>query len=423
MLKRDLFVSSLGNTLEWFDFGLFIFFAPIIGEKFFPSDNISTSTLAALGVFAAGFICRPLGGILFGYFGDIRGRAQTLRISILAITISTLAVGLLPTYATAGISASILFTLLRIIQGISVGGEYSGIMIYLAESAPAKKRGFITSFAATGANIGFLFATLTVFFLKFFFSTETIQAWGWRIPFILIGLVGSMIFYYRARLSETPAYHYLLKTHHIQKHPFYTALRSAPRNLLKIFFLTCMSATFYYVFFGFMPNYLIEYLGLNSTLAFSIESMALVSMLFLVPIAGILGDLFGRKRMLAITATGIILFVLPCFYLLQDKTAAAIVLSIGIATVLSSLDQGNSLTAVVENCPVDIRYTGVAFSYNLGMALFGGTAPFIVGLLTTKVSPLAPAYYLAIMAMISLLAIKTLVGKKETDILNLSAGK
>src|SRR5580700_1046042 len=137
-IKKDTLLStSLGNTIEWFDFALFIYFAPLIGEKFFPIDNSTNATLAAFGVFAVGFICRPLGGILFGYAGDTRGRAGALRISLLAISIPTLLIGLLPGYQSIGITAPILFILLRMIQGVSIGGEYSGVMIYLAELAPA----------------------------------------------------------------------------------------------------------------------------------------------------------------------------------------------------------------------------------------------------------------------------------------------
>lgn len=159
----------MGNIIEWFDFGLFIFMAPIIGGKFFPQESANTATIHALMVFAIGFLCRPIGGIFFGYFGDTRGRAKTLRISILIITLSTFLIGIIPSYQEIGLFAPTLFIILRLIQGISIGGEYSGIMIYLAESASQKHRGFITSFAASGSNLGFLCATLTLTLLNLFF--------------------------------------------------------------------------------------------------------------------------------------------------------------------------------------------------------------------------------------------------------------
>ena len=427
MIKKEILISSLGNTIEWFDFGLFMFMAPIIGAKFFPHESAGNATIEALIVFAAGFLCRPLGGIFFGYFGDTLGRVKTLRVSILMITISTFLIGIIPSYEDAGLIAPVLFIVLRLLQGLSIGGEYSGTMIYLAESAPRNKRGFTTSFAATGANLGFLLATLTLMLLHFIFSEETIQNWAWRSPFILIGLLGSVIIYYRFRLSETRVYSKLKKNDLIESSPFITAIKFAPCQLLKILGLTCMGSTFYYVFFGYMPTYLEHYIGLSLTGALAIECVLLFAMLFTVPIAGICGDYFTRKKILLITSIAVMLLVLPCFYLLQTKSLLLVMLSLGIATILSSLDQGNTLTATVENCPENIRYSGIAFSYNLGNALFGGTAPLIVSLLTENKGLITPAYYLIFMAGISFITATTLlillgrfITKFEGDPLNRS---
>ncbi len=414
MQKKQVLTTSLGNTLEWFDFGLFIFMAPIIGAKFFPQHDGITNTIDALMVFAAGFICRPLGGILFGHMGDTRGRAQTLRLAVLLIAVSTLLVGILPSYNSIGILAPIIFTLLRLAQGISIGGEYSGVMIYLAESAPQKQRGFITSFAATGANLGFLLATISYMLLSLCLQKSAIADWGWRLPFIFAGLPGLIILYYRFKLKETRVYSYLKSRHHVESTPFLVALKYAPWQLLKILGLTCMSSSFYYVFFGFMPTYLEMYIGIPMQTALKIQSGFLISMLFIVPFAGYCGDYFTRKKMLMLTAAAIITLVLPCFYLLQTHMMTGILLSLGIATIISSFDQGNSLTAVVENCPSNVRYSGIAFSYNLGMALFGGTAPLIVTLFTQRLGLIAPAYYLMFMASISLIAVSTLLSHNRS---------
>lgn len=411
--KSELITASLGNTLEWLDFGLFLFMAPLIGAQFFPHQTSSLSTLDALVVFAAGFICRPLGGVLFGHFGDTIGRAKTLRITILIITLSTFLVGIMPSYHAIGIMAPILFTLLRLLQGISIGGEYSGVMIFLAESAPAHQRGFITSFAATGANFGFLIATLAFMSLNLIYTPEAISHWAWRIPFILAGLPGTIILYYRFKISETKVYNRLQSHHQLSTQPFLTVIRKAPRQLLKIIGLTCMSSTFYYVFFGYMPNYLNHYVGFSLNTALMIQTGMLITMLFLVPVAGLCGDYFSRKTMLIITAVSIMVMSIPCFVLLQLKDSLPIVLALSIATLISCMDQGNSLTAVVENCPENVRYSGIAFSYNLGMALFGGTAPIIVTLLTEHISSIAPAYYLIFMACISLIASFTLLNGNQ----------
>ncbi len=414
MNKKQILSISLGNTLEWLDFGLIIYMAPLIGATFFPHHTGTTATLETLTIFAAGFICRPLGGILFGHLGDTSGRAKPLRFSVLLIALSTILVGILPSYETIGWLSPVLFTFIRLAQGVSIGGEYTGVMIMLAESAPKNKRGFITSFAASGANLGFLLATLSLILLKIFLSSQSIADWGWRLPFLLAGLPGLIILYYRFKLTETPIYSRLKSAHHLTTIPFVTALTLAPKQLLVILGLTCMSSSFYYIFFGFMPTYLDVFMGVPLQSSLLAQSLFLIGMLFLVPVAGYLGDRFSRRKMLLLTAAGIIIFSIPCFMLLGTTHPANMMVAMMIATIISSLDQGNSLAAVVENCPENVRYSGIAFSYNLGMALFGGTAPIIVSLLLGQSGMLSPAYYLIGMAGVSLFAASYLLHHNQS---------
>jgi len=405
MRLSQITTSSLGNILEWLDFGLFLFLAPMIGEIFFPLNNPQTSQLAALGVFAGGFLCRPIGGIVFGHFGDKLGRARPLRFSILMITLSTLLIGLLPTYASIGIVAPILFTFLRLIQGVAIGGEYSGVMTYLVESAPQKHRGFIGSFAATGANLGFFLATILVLLLQHSFNNEIIKEWAWRMPFILIGLLGAVIAYYRLKLLETPVFEHIKSTKSLERIPLLKALQSAPKSLLIVFGLNAMSCGFYYVFFGYMPEYLQQYLHVSSNQAFHVELYTLIGMLLIVPLMGIAGDRFGRKNMLLITTTSMMILAFPLFYFLQFSTMSFIAIALSIATLLSSMDQGNTLTMVVETCKENIRYSSIAFSYNLSSAIFGGLSPIIVMALIHKINLIAPGYYILFSAAIGLVAI------------------
>lgn len=402
---RNIATSSFGNTLEWFDFGLFIYLAPIIGQKFFPTSDPVSASIAAFGVFAAGFICRPLGGIVFGHLGDKLGRAKTLVWSILGISLATLLVGIMPTYDDIGILAAILFTLFRMAQGLCVGGEYSGVMVYLVELAPKKKRGFFASFGVMGANFGFLLATLVAILLTTQMSDTILYAWGWRIPFICAGLMGLIILYHRLRLSETTSYLEMKKTNNIKKAPLLDAIKHTPLKLIQITGLTCMGSTLYFVFFGYMPNYLSEHTNISFPNAMIFQAILLFVMMMLIPIAGACGDAFGRKRMLRYAAIGIILFTLPAFYLLQYEMLIAVFMALTIATFFSALEQGNTLTTAVENFPPNVRYTSVSFSYNMGNAIFGGTAPLIVSLLVQKFGALSPAYYLMGMAFLSLTAI------------------
>jgi MFS transporter, MHS family, proline/betaine transporter len=405
---RTLLISSLGNVVEWLDFGLLIYLAPIIGQNFFPPSDPHSASLATFSVFALGFLARPVGGIVFGHLGDRYGRAQTLRLSIFLATLTTVLMGLLPTYQQIGIAASVLLSVVRLVQGLAVGGEYGGIMVYLAESAPAAKRGVFTCFAAIGANAGFLLATTVLTILSITVTTATLMAWAWRIPFLLVGLIGILLLYYRMQLVETPAYLHLQQFATIVKQPFLVAIRRSPFTLLRIISLTCMGTTFYYAFFGYMPHYLIQSGRLKFTSVFIVQTVFLSCMLIFILLAGILGDKWGRKRMLQITASGMLLAVVPCFYLLHQNYLPYMILAFTIATLLSALEQGNNLSAMVENCPTDIRYTAVSFAYNCGNALFGGTAPLIIGLLSQRFNYFAPIYYLLLMVSITLVGIFSL---------------
>jgi MHS family proline/betaine transporter-like MFS transporter len=191
------------------------------------------------------------------------------------------------------------------------------------------------------------------------------------------------------------------------------AFKFAPYQLLKIFGLTCMSSSFYYVFFGYMPTYLENYLGFSLKNSLGIQSGLLFAMLFMVPLAGICGDYLSRKKMLIITAIATMIFAIPSFYLLQMQSFVVTLLVLSIASILSSMDQGNTLTAVVENCPDNVRYSGISFSYNLGMALFGGTTPLIVTLLIEKVNLVSPSYYLIFMAGITVITATTLLKNNQ----------
>lgn len=412
---QHIVACSLGNILEWFDFGLFIYLAPVIGVHFFPANNIHTSTLIVFVVFAVGFICRPLGGIFLGHLGDRVGRAKTLIWSIVAISSSTLLVGLLPTYQSVGILAPILFILCRLIQGLSVGGEYSGVVIYLAESAPYLRRGFFTSFAAVGSSLGFLLAT-GMAYINTLISSSAVDTWKWRVPFIVSGLLGVVILTYRIKLLETQPFQVLLNTKPVHRAPLLKALRHVPGKLLQILGLTCMGSTFYYMFFGYLPTYLSQYFKTPLTTALKCQSIILVLMLIFLPLAGWLGDTIGRKKMLFIASSGVMILTIPCFYLVQTPSTFAILIGTAIAGLLSAFEQGSTLTTFVENCPLDVRYSGISFAYNMGNTLFGGTAPLVISLLAGTKNNLAPAFYLIFMAFLTFCVVLTLKNRQGVHV-------
>lgn len=420
MKIRSVLASSLGNIMEWYDFGLFIYLAPVFAHLFFPTEDKQVALLAVYSVFALGFFSRPLGAILLGHFGDRVGRVKTLRASILLISIPTLLVGCLPTYQVLGFFAPLILIVLRLISGVCIGGEYAGIMIYLAETAPMNKRAFIVSFSAIGANVGFLLATFAGWWLTYHLPEHALTSWGWRIPFIAGGFIGLTILYLRSFLRETYAFTQLKREQHIAQVPLKTAFQENPTTMLKIIGLVCLGAILYYTLFTYLNNYLGQIKHLNLAEILKLQSWCLLSMLILVPLSGLLCDYLGRKKMFLLFGMGTFILSIPCFMLLNLSNIYWIFLAMMILTILSSLEQGTTLITVVENVPLHVRYTTIAIAYNIGNMLFGGATPLVLsGLLRITKNNFIPAYYLMAAAVVTLTVVIFLL--KETKNVSLVA--
>ncbi len=401
MRIKSIFNSSVGNILEWYDFGLFAIYSETFSHLFFPSSHPGTALIATLTVFAIGFICRPIGAIVFGIMGDREGRVKTLRLSILMISLPTLLIGFLPTFASIGIIAPILLMLTRIWQGISIGGEYSGNMIYLAESAPADYRGTITAFAATGANIGILLATVVGALSHYFFTEHTFQEWGWRIPYLLSGIISLIIYRTRLHMTETPVFEQLKQQHRLPAHPLTIVLQKNLPQVLLMIGLVCMGTTFYYFSFVYIPLYLAEN-HFSFTQVSVLMTFLFLSMIILVPLSGRLCDKIGRRKMMLFNAALIALIIVPGLYVIQMHHTVLIIFILMLFVVASSLEQGTTLITTVENFPAPARYTGLSLGYNLGNGILGGTVPLISQFLLTKTHfSLMPAIYVAFCAAIT----------------------
>lgn len=413
MKIRSILASSLGNILEWYDFGLFIYLAPVFANLFFPAEDKQVAILAVYGIFAVGFLSRPLGAVLLGHFGDRIGRAKTLRASILLISIPTLLVGCLPTYHQISFFAPILLVLLRLISGICIGGEYAGIMIYLAEMAPVNRRAFIVSFSPVGANIGFLLATTAAWWMSSWLSGPALISWGWRIPFIVGGFIGLSILYLRFFMQETPEFQKLREMHQVANVPIKEALKKNPGTMLKIIGLVCLGAILYYTVFTYLNNYLEQVSHLSLKEILKLQAWCLVIMLFLVPLSGKLCDYLGRKKMFLLFSIGTLVVTIPCFLLFKTSSVPLIFLAMLALTIFSSLEQGTTLTTVVENVPLRVRYTTIAVAYNVGNIIFGGLTPLLLSsLFHFTHNSLLPAYYLILAAIITLTVV--IFSLKET---------
>lgn len=403
MLNVKLVSSvSLGNFLEWYEFGLFSAFAPLFARLFFPTADHHIAVISVFAVFAIGFLCRPIGGIIFGHFGDKIGRVKTLRASILLITGSTFLMAFLPTYTQAGMYATISLVTLRLLQGISLGGEFTGIIIYLTEVAPEKRRAFVASFAGTAANLGLLSATAAAFILQQLLSSTHYYSYGWRLAFLLGGSISAWVMYSRWDLLETSVFKNILLKNKIVAVPLLKAFREIPGTMLRTVGLVMFGSVLYYTCYIYLQEYLVDVLHFSSLIALKVQMACIVSMLFLVPLGGIICDRLGRRRAFLLMTASLLVGILPCFYLLNSLVLGKVILAMAIFTLISSLEQGTTSATVVEQFPPALRYSGISLSYNLTQAIFGGTAPVVAAFLVLYThNAAAPAYYLLFVAALS----------------------
>ncbi len=403
---RSVLISSIGNLLEWYDFGLFATFAVLFSQLFFPKEAPHVALIEIFGVYALGFLCRPLGGLFFGFLGDRYGRVKTLRTSIVVMSLPTLLIAFLPTYATLGIWAPAGLVFLRLIQGVSLGGEFTGTIIYLAESAPAKNRALWASFAGTFANMGFLLANGVAAVLLHVMTQAHFNAYGWRIAFAIGGCVGFSVFYVRRVLLESPAFLALLRHPEISKGKPQNsaAFPSVLYKMLLTLTLVMLGGVLYYMSFVYFFNMLQE-MGLSRSTAYTLQACFLGLMLILVPLGGMLCDRLGRRASFLLLSAGVLFFALPGFHLLLSSHLLLICLGLLGFVLLSSFEQGTTSATVVEQFPVVIRMRGLSFSYNVTQALFGGTAPMVAAYLAFVCrNPIAPAYYLIAIAAVTFLS-------------------
>jgi MHS family proline/betaine transporter-like MFS transporter len=408
---RLVIAGVVGNILEWYDFSVYGFFAPAIGENFFPSKSESASLIAAFGVFAAGFLMRPVGALLFGYIGDHRGRERALTLSVLAMAIPTFLIGLLPTHAQAGNLAPILMVVLRLIQGLSVGGEYTTSVVFLVEQAPAGKRGLNGAIGVGGAFAGAMLGSAVGTLVAWNMPTRHLLAWGWRIPFLLGIAIGVAGYYLRRELRfvepqprrESPAMLEIIRTQW---------LRIIQVTGFKIF-----DAVGFYLMFVFSTTYLEEIVGLTRGHAMAINTLGMAGVLGVLPLAGMLSDRIGRKPVLLISAGALIIFAIPLFNLLWHPAfSVPLIGQLGFAIIIAMCN-GASPAAAVEAFPANVRCSGVAISHNLCMALFGGTAPLVATYLIDRTAnEMAPPIYLMVAAAISALFTLTLRETAKTPL-------
>lgn len=399
--KRGKVIASgiIGNVMEWYDFAIYGYFAIVIGQTFFPSDDPSISVIAAFGAFAAGFLARPLGGVLLGRLGDVVGRPQVLMISIFMMAIPTMIMGLLPGHEHIGIAAPILVVLLRVIQGLSVGGEYTSSSVFLAEHAPDEKRGFLTSWSTWGAVAGILVGSGVGAVFTNLLTEEQITEWGWRIPFLMGGSIAVLGVWLRRGLKDKEP----MKE---GSAPVTSLVRDHLGPLGRIIGVNAGNGVAFYLVFVYSVTYMKEIDNLAGDVAFDLNTAAMFLMLLVMPLSAWLSDRIGRKPLMLLGMGGVALGAIPCFMLMHSTDPMTIFAGEAILAVLVGIYSGPIAAANVEQLPHAVRCTGTAVSYNLAVGLFGGTTPMIAAwLIRSTGNEIAPAYYLLAFAIVSFLAV------------------
>ncbi|HDV5785713.1 TPA: MFS transporter [Legionella pneumophila] len=397
----------LGTLLEWYDFSIFVFFAPILSNLFFPSSSRVISTLMTYVVFAIGFVARPLGAVAFGQYADNHGRKNSMLLSMAIITVSTTLIGLLPTYETIGVFAALGMTLLRLIQGFCVGGESSGSATYMIEMFPLKNRGVLASFMWSSVGFGMLLGSGVTTLMFNMYTNEQLNAGFWRIPFLLSLLTGFVGLYFRQKISETNLYKNYKNGEEFRKLSASQNILENKQKIFSIITLYGLSSIITYLLFVFMPVYMSQYNDIDVKTTSTITTIALGSVTLFVPLSGYISDVVGRKFCLYAGAVGFFLFSIPLyFYMHVEKTILSFILSDSIFVLLAILYQGALTAAVQETAQTSNRFTLTSVGYNISYGLFGGTAPLIVSFLS-EISgiEIIPGIYLTFFAFLALIAV------------------
>ncbi|KUH66309.1 MFS transporter [Mycolicibacterium novocastrense] len=408
-VRKAVTGASIGNAVEWFDFAIYGFLATFIAANFFPAGNETAALLNTFAIFAAAFFMRPLGGFVFGPLGDKLGRQRVLALVILLMSGATVLIGVLPTYQSIGVAAPLLLLLLRCLQGFSAGGEYGGGAVYLAEFASQRRRGLTITFMVWSGVLGFLLGSITVTLLQALLPTAAMESYGWRIPFLIAGPLGLVGLYIRLRLDDTPHFAELSKTDRVAESPLREAFTTSWRPILQVIGMFIVFNVGYYVVFTFLPTYFIKTLQFSKTDAFlSVTLASLVALILILPLAA-LSDRIGRRPMLIAGSVAFAVLGYPLFLLLNSGSlVAAIAAHCGLA-VIESIYVSTAVSAGVELFATTVRYSGFSIGYNICVAGFGGTTPYVVTWLTAETgNDLAPAWYLIVAAVVSLATIITL---------------
>ena len=398
--RKVVAAGMIGNVLEWYDFAIYGYFATAIGKHFFPHEDPVAQLLSAFGVFAVGYMMRPVGGVIIGHIGDRYGRRAALTFSVAAMAIPTFLIGLLPGYATLGLFAPVALTLLRMVQGLSVGGEYTSSMVFLIEHAPHGRRGLMGALISCGACAGILLGSAVGAGFGSAMSSATLEAWGWRIPFLLGLVVGIAGYFLRRHVLET------VPTVKRQRAPIVETLHDHWRLVLALAGLSVFNAVGFYISFVYLVSWLQLADGIAPARALEINSVSMAVLLPVMVVTGLLADRFGRKPFLLLACILGFVGAVPLFWVLNHPSDLFAQLGqLGLVLIIG-LFCGTQPTIMVESTPLPVRCTAISLGYNICLGVIGGMTPLAATWLVQRTGDeTAPAFLIMAAAAITFVSL------------------
>jgi MFS transporter, MHS family, proline/betaine transporter len=420
-LRRAVAGTVVGNIIEWYEFGVFAYLITVMGPVFLPTADPAVQALYLYGTFAVTFIARPLGGVVFGWLGDRIGRRKVLTFTLLLMSVATFATGLLPGYASIGVWAPALLVFLKLIQGFSASGEYTGGATFLSEYAPDRRRGFYVGFMGS-SYLGFAFGAGLVAVLQVMLDADAMQSFGWRIPFLVAGPLAVIALYFRYRIEESPTFSAVLKERAeenrkmVALHPnmsFLQVIQTQKRFIFPVMGIAAAGNVIAYTMTSFTPTYLNRTLGFEGAQATLVIFPLFVVAAFATQFFAALSDRIGRKRVLYIGATLGLVLPVPAFLMMGSGHVWGAQLGTLFIMVCATLFSSSYASALPEQFPTESRSSALGLAYNVGNAAFGGTAPLVVAaLIGATGNVMIPAYYLIGAAALGLVSVVFL---KETS--------
>jgi MFS family permease len=416
LLRRVAAAALAASTLEWYDFYIYGTAAALVFNKvFFPSVSPVIGTLAAFATFGVGFLFRPIGGMVFGHFGDRLGRKKVLVVATVLMGAATTLIGVLPTYAAIGAAAPILLVALRCLQGIAIGGQYGGAMLLVTENAPAHRRGFYGSFAQMGPSLAVIVSNVVFLALIAALPTEAFASWGWRIPFLLSVFLIGLGLYIQLRLEDTPDFRELASATGnpagdravpaARRSPLVEAVRTHPRQILQAAGMILVIQVYYYILIVFMVSY-VGTLGVARSTILTIVLISSAATVLTVPLFASLSDRIGRKRVLVPAGVATLLSAFPFFWLMQTATMPGMLTGALLAGIVLGGLYGPMAAFFTEMFSTGVRYSGATIGYQLGAVVGGGFSPLIAASLLAWTGTInAVAAFVAVAAVLTIAAI------------------